>query len=529
MKIPARLLPLLDVGIIDRVVRPLMSGKEAAVYLVEAREELRVAKVYKEATRRSFKHRTDYTEGRKVRNSRRQRAMDKRSKFGRREVEQAWRTAEVDAIRKLRAAGVIVPEPFEFYEGVLVMELIEGEPGMPAPRLIDVHLTAAEARDIHRSMLSEIVKMLCAGVVHGDLSDFNVLLRDSGPVIIDFPQAIDPTFNNNARKLFIRDVDNICSFLGRFAPELLQTRYGKEIWRLYERGDLHPEIELTGRFKDSTRIADVGRVLDEIGDAREEALRRLGEWPPDDHSHEVIRDEQRPRGRRGEPPPSATELAAEGAPRRRAVEVVVPQKERPKKKSGGKRRGGGGPREVGGQRARRDDAPRGGRGGRGGRGDGPRGGRGDGPRGGRGDGPRGGRGDGDWGGRRDGPPRGRGDGPPRGRGDGDWGGRGDGPPRGRGDGDWGGRRDGPPRGRGDGDWGGRRDGPPRGRGDGREERRSDGDNSNRQEGPPRRDGGNARGRSDDGWHQASATQVDGGPPKRKRRRRRGGGTSGTES
>jgi len=411
MKIPARLLPLLDVGIIDDVIRPLMSGKEAAVYLVEARGELRVAKVYKDAQKRSFKHRADYTEGRKVRNSRRQRAMEKRSKFGRGEMEAAWRTAEVDAIRRLRAAGVTVPEPFEFYEGVLVMELIEGEPGMPAPRLIDVTLRPSEARSIHRTLLAEIIKMLCAGVVHGDLSDFNVLMRASGPVIIDFPQAVDPSFNNNAKRLFIRDVDNISSFLARFAPELGHMRYGKEIWGLYEKGVLDPEVELTGTFTDTRREANVGAILDEIDAARDEAMRRLGERPPE--------REERPRGRRGEPPPTAVEMAAEGAPRRRSVFVPTP----PPKKNAPKKKGAG---------RRRDDGPRG-RGGPGG----PRRGRGpDGPRGERppeegqrrsrsrprrGDGgpPR--RDDGPQ--RNDGPPR-RGDGPPR---------RGDGPPR-RGDG-----------------------------------------------------------------------------------------------
>jgi RIO kinase 1 len=378
MKIPARLEPLLDVGLIDDVIRPLMSGKEAAVYLVESRGELRVAKVYKDAQKRSFKHRTDYTEGRKVRNSRRQRAMEKRSKFGREEIEAAWRTAEVDAIRRLREADVRVPEPFEFYEGVLVMELIEGEPGLPAPRLIDVELKPSEARSLHRILLVEIVKMLCAGVVHGDLSDFNVLLREDGPVIIDFPQAVDPSFNNNAKKLFIRDVDNISSFLARFAPELGRKRYGKEIWQLYERGELDPEIELTGSFTESNRVANVGAILDEIDAARDEAMRMRGERPEreerssdrysdrdDDWNSDrngdwnsdrngdwnsdrngdwksdrnPDRSSDRPRGRRGEPPPSAVEMAAEGAPRRRAVFVPSPPANNRGPKKSRRRRG----------------------------------------------------------------------------------------------------------------------------------------------------------------------------------------------
>ena len=357
MKIPARLLPLLDVGIIDDVIRPLMSGKEAAVYLVEARGEVRVAKVYKEAQQRSFKHRADYTEGRKVRNSRRQRAMEKRSKYGREEMEAEWRTAEVDAIRKLRNAGVIVPEPFEFFEGVLVMELIEGEPGMPAPRLIDVALTASQARSLHRILLGEIVKMLCAGVVHGDLSDFNVLLREDGPVIIDFPQAVDPSFNNNAKKLFVRDVDNISSFLARFAPELGRKNYGKEIWQLYEKGVLDPEVELTGSFTDNRRDANVSAILDEIDAAREDALRKLGEDP------RASRDARQrpvdpPRGRRGERPPSAVELAAEGTPRRREVYVPPPPPSKDKPAAKGKRRN---KKRRGGSDdgRRRNDGPRG--------------------------------------------------------------------------------------------------------------------------------------------------------------------------
>ncbi len=333
MKIPARLEPLLDVGIIDDVVRPLMSGKEAAVYLVESRGDLRVAKVYKDAQKRSFKHRSDYTEGRKVRNSRRQRAMEKRSRYGREEMEAEWRTAEVDAIRRLRTAGVLVPEPFEFFEGVLVMELIEGDPGLPAPRLVDVSLTPKEARSLHRVLLIEIVKMLCAGVVHGDLSDFNVLLRDNGPVIIDFPQAVDPSFNNNAKKLFIRDVDNISSFLARFAPELGRKRYGKEIWQLYERGELDPEVELTGSFTESSRSANVGAILDEIDAARDEAMRKRGERP----ERPPERAPDRPWGRRGEPPPTPVELASEGMPRRRSVVVPSAPARKPQNKKKGRR------------------------------------------------------------------------------------------------------------------------------------------------------------------------------------------------
>jgi len=264
MRVPRRLEPLLDQGVVQDVIRPLLAGKEAEIYLVVSRGEECVAKVYKEATNRSFKHRAMYTEGRRVRNSRRQRAMAKRSKHGRKEVEAAWRHAEVDAIYRLQAAGVRVPQPYDYIDGVLIMELVRGEDGLPAPRLADLSFRPDHAREVFDELLREVVKMLCAGVVHGDLSDFNVLMGPDGPVIIDFPQWVDPAHNRNARKLLLRDVDNLQSFLGRYERSLRKRRYGKEMWDLYEHNELRPHTELTGRFQPRKRKEDPLALLHEI-------------------------------------------------------------------------------------------------------------------------------------------------------------------------------------------------------------------------------------------------------------------------
>lgn len=266
MKVPEPLWPLVDEGIIDEVVRPLMAGKEAQVYLVTKGDEYRVAKVYKQSTHRSFRQRAEYTEGRKVRNSRQQRAMDKRgSKFGREQAEAAWRDAEVNAIYKLESAGVRVPQPYDFVEGVLVMELVgDKATGQPAPRLVDVELDRPTAERVFRCLIRETVKMLCAGVVHGDLSDFNVLIGPEGPIIIDFPQWVDPAVNRNAKKLLIRDVKNVTLFLSRWIPGLRKTRYGPEMWDLYERGELRPDSQLTGRFKPKLKQANTMSLLEEI-------------------------------------------------------------------------------------------------------------------------------------------------------------------------------------------------------------------------------------------------------------------------
>ncbi|MDP2255928.1 MAG: PA4780 family RIO1-like protein kinase [Polaromonas sp.] len=276
MKSPKRLQSLIEEGLIDTVVRQLMSGKEAMVYVVRCGDETRCAKVYKEATERSFRQAVDYTENRKVKNTRQARAMAKGTKFGRQASEAAWQSAEVDALYRLAAAGVRVPKPHNFCDGVLLMELVTDAHGDAAPRLNDVAFTPEQARAHHATLLTEVVRMLCAGVVHGDLSEFNILLAEDGPVIIDLPQAVDAAGNNHASRMLLRDVANLRGFFGQFAPELLQTDHGSEIWDLYQRGVLHPDTVLTGIFKRRIGPVDVGNVLREIDDARaEEAARRV--------------------------------------------------------------------------------------------------------------------------------------------------------------------------------------------------------------------------------------------------------------
>ena len=276
MKAPARLQTLIDEGLIDSVSRQLMSGKEAMVFVVQCGDETRCAKVYKEATNRSFRQAVDYTENRKVKNTRQARAMAKGTRFGRESQEAAWQSAEVDALYRLAAAGVRVPKPHNFFEGVLLMELVTDEHGAAAPRLNDVDFTPEQARAHHATLLVEVVRMLCAGVVHGDLSEFNILLATSGPVIIDLPQAVDAAGNNHASRMLLRDVANLSGYFGRFAPELLHTHFGPEIWDLYERGVLRPDVVLTGRFERKAGAVDLGSVLREIDAARdEESVRRL--------------------------------------------------------------------------------------------------------------------------------------------------------------------------------------------------------------------------------------------------------------
>lgn len=276
MKIPKRLEPLVLDGLIDRVVRQLMSGKEAMVFVVLCGDEVRCAKVYKEANKRSFRQSVSYTEGRKTKNSRQARAMEKGSKYGRKEQEAAWQNAEVDALYRLASAGVRVPKPYNFHEGVLLMELVTDGEGNAAPRLNDLVLSEEVARKYHRILITQVVRMLCAGVVHGDLSEYNVLVDSEGPVIIDLPQAIDAAGNNNACAMLERDVDNLAAYFGRFAPELRSSDYGKEIWSLYESGELHPEVVLTGRFKRNEKPADLHGVMREIDAARDaDAARRL--------------------------------------------------------------------------------------------------------------------------------------------------------------------------------------------------------------------------------------------------------------
>ncbi|MBN8772443.1 MAG: serine protein kinase RIO [Thiobacillus sp.] len=276
MKIPKRLEPLLEDGLIDGVVRQLMSGKEAMVFVVVCGDDIRCAKVYKEANKRSFRQAVDYTENRKTKNSRQARAMAKGSKYGREMQEAAWQSAEVDALYRLAAAGVRVPTPYNFHEGVLLMELVADAEGNAAPRLNDVSLSEEEALAHHRTLIREVVRMLCAGVVHGDLSEFNILIDSDGPVIIDLPQAVDAAGNNHAQAMLARDVNNLRGYFGQFAPALLATQYAEEIWALYEHGNLHPETELTGRYECTLPEVDLEGVMREIDDARdEEAARQL--------------------------------------------------------------------------------------------------------------------------------------------------------------------------------------------------------------------------------------------------------------
>jgi RIO kinase 1 len=275
MKIPKRLEPLLEDGLIDGVVRQLMSGKEAMVFVVRCGDDIRCAKVYKEANKRSFRQAVDYTENRKTKNSRQARAMAKGTKYGREMQEAAWQSAEVDALYRLAHAGVRVPTPYNFHEGVLLMELVADADGNAAPRLNDVSFTEDEALAHHATLIREVVRMLCAGVIHGDLSEFNILIAEDGPVIIDLPQAVDAAGNNHAQAMLARDVNNLRTYFGQYAPTLLTTQYAKEIWALYEHGKLHPDVELTGQFESTLPPVDLESVMREIDDARDEEAARL--------------------------------------------------------------------------------------------------------------------------------------------------------------------------------------------------------------------------------------------------------------
>ena len=274
MKTPKRILPLVEDGLVDEVIRRLMSGKEADVFMVRCGDEIRCAKVYKEASKRSFKKAVEYQEGRKVRNSRRGRAMQKGSKFGKQQQEEVWQNAEVDALYKLAEAGVRVPKPYGCFDGVLLMELITDENGDVAPRLNDVGMSAEQAREDHAEMMHNIMLMLSVGLIHCDLSEFNVLVDEYGPVLIDLPQAVDAAANNNAKRMLTRDVDNITNYYAQYAPELLETQYAKEIWALFEAGELSADIELTGQFDEVEQEADVDSVMEEIKAAFEEEQKR---------------------------------------------------------------------------------------------------------------------------------------------------------------------------------------------------------------------------------------------------------------
>jgi RIO kinase 1 len=274
MKTPAALQPLIDDGVIDEVLLSLKSGKEATVYVVRSSEQLRCAKVYRNMAQRSFQKRAQYQEGRKVRGSRQARAISKSTSFGRAEQEAAWKNAEVDALYQLVAAGVRVPRPHGYFDGVLIMELVTDADGNPAPRLGEIELSPATAREYHGFLIRQVVRMLCIGLIHGDLSEFNVLVAPDGPVIIDLPQAVNAAGNNAARAMLERDVNNLRSTLGRFAPELLATEFAREMWSLFEQGELRPDSELTGFFAPDDTVVDPDSVLIVIDDAREEEIQR---------------------------------------------------------------------------------------------------------------------------------------------------------------------------------------------------------------------------------------------------------------
>lgn len=275
MKTPKRFQPLVEEGLVDEVIRQLMSGKEATIYVVRCGDAIRCAKVYKEAHQRSFRQAASYKEGRKVKNSRQARAMEKGSRYGRKMQEESWQNAEVDALYRLSAAGVRVPQPYVCFEGVLLMELVTDAAGNAAPRLHDVELNEELALEYHAKLLHQVVLMLCAGVIHGDLSEYNILIDPEGPVIIDLPQAVDAAGNNNAGAMLERDVANLTTFFSHFAPRIAATQYGKEIWRLYQSGLLRPDILLTGHVEIDNRPADVRTVMREIELARKEEEARL--------------------------------------------------------------------------------------------------------------------------------------------------------------------------------------------------------------------------------------------------------------
>jgi RIO kinase 1 len=274
MKTPTSLQPLIDDGVIDEVLRSLKSGKEATVYLVRSGTSTRCAKVYRDMAQRSFQKRARYQEGRKVRGSRQARAMGKSTQFGRKEQESAWKNAEVNALYQLTAAGVRVPRPYGYFDGVLIMELVADADGEPAPRLGEVDMTAETAREYHAFLIQQVVRMLSLGLIHGDLSEFNVLVTPDGPVIIDLPQAVNAAGNNGAKAMLARDVNNLRASLGRFAPELLDTQFAAEMWALFEQGELDPETRLTGIHAVEEAAADPDAVMLVIDDAREEAIQR---------------------------------------------------------------------------------------------------------------------------------------------------------------------------------------------------------------------------------------------------------------
>ncbi|MBS1121486.1 MAG: hypothetical protein H6Q90_3714 [Deltaproteobacteria bacterium] len=230
-------------GVIDEVLGRLKSGKEANISLVRRGDQTFAAKVYKDRATRSFKNNTEYKEGRKVRNTRTQRAMDSGGQFGRDAAEQEWKSAEADALFKLHGTGVRVPTPIMFYEGVLLMELVRDAEGRPAPRLIDVAIPPEEACAVFADLVAQMISMLCCDVIHGDLSPYNILAAAEGPTIIDFPQVISAVHSSRAEFFFLRDFDNVGRFLAGFDRSLAIHRAdGRAIWRAYVSRELTPQF-----------------------------------------------------------------------------------------------------------------------------------------------------------------------------------------------------------------------------------------------------------------------------------------------
>ncbi|HAT09639.1 MAG TPA: serine protein kinase RIO [Planctomycetes bacterium] len=274
MLIPDRLRSMIDDGFVRRIIRPLKSGKEAEVFVVETEDGICAAKVYKEAHRRNFRQRQDYVEGRRSGDTRRDRAIDSGSRFGQAQREAAWQTAESDTMRRLNAAGIRIPRLRQLGDGVLLMDLVTGADGDPAPQLATQHYQRDEAKHWHYQLVHEVSRMLCAGVVHGDLSEYNILHATNGPVIIDFPQATDAARNSNAKRLLLRDVNNLTRFFSRFAPELRRSEYGQEMWLLHEQTALKPDTRLTGRYTAARGAVDAQIVLREIEAAKRDAAKR---------------------------------------------------------------------------------------------------------------------------------------------------------------------------------------------------------------------------------------------------------------
>jgi RIO kinase 1 len=242
------LAPLLADGVVEEICGRLKSGKEADLWLVRHGGEIVAAKVYKARQTRSFKNNAGYKEGRQVRDTRTQRAMERGSRFGRAAAEESWKAKEADALYALHAAGVRAPRPVLFYEGVLLMELVVDAHGHPAPRLVDARVPREQAAALYADLRAQAVRMLGCDLIHGDLSPYNVLLGRNGPVLIDFPQVVGAAHNSQAESFFHRDLENLRRFFAGIDPALrAAANDAREIWRAYVRRELTPDFVPSGR------------------------------------------------------------------------------------------------------------------------------------------------------------------------------------------------------------------------------------------------------------------------------------------